>query len=61
MILGADSRGQFRDEDRLCAARIARTLVAAGFTPTDRLTNEVESIHPVPQLIDLSDGRNRSA
>ena len=41
VILGADSRGQFRDEDRLCAARIGRALVAAGYTPTDRLTNEV--------------------
>jgi 2-phosphosulfolactate phosphatase len=41
VILGADSRGQFRDEDRLCAARIARVLVEAGHTPADRLTNEV--------------------
>jgi 2-phosphosulfolactate phosphatase len=41
VILGADSRGQFRDEDRLCAARIARVLVQAGHTPTDRLTAEV--------------------
>jgi 2-phosphosulfolactate phosphatase len=41
VILGADSRGQFRDEDRLCAARIARVLVAAGYTAADRLTSEV--------------------
>jgi 2-phosphosulfolactate phosphatase len=41
VILGADSRGQFRDEDRLCAARIGRALVEAGYAPTDRLTNEV--------------------
>jgi 2-phosphosulfolactate phosphatase len=41
VILGADSRGQFRDEDRLCAARIARVLVEAGHAPTDRLTSEV--------------------
>ena len=27
MILGADSRGEFREEDQLCAARIARALV----------------------------------
>jgi 2-phosphosulfolactate phosphatase len=41
VILGADSRGQFRDEDRLCAARIARALVEAGYTASDRLTAEV--------------------
>jgi 2-phosphosulfolactate phosphatase len=41
VILGADSRGQFRDEDRLCAARIGRALVEAGYAPADRLTNEV--------------------
>lgn len=41
VILGADSRGQFRDEDRLCAARIGRALVTAGYAPTDRLTHEV--------------------
>jgi 2-phosphosulfolactate phosphatase len=41
VILGADSRGEFRDEDRLCAARIARDLVEDGYSPTDRLTAEV--------------------
>jgi 2-phosphosulfolactate phosphatase len=41
VILGADSRGQFRDEDRLCAARIARVLADAGHVVSDRLTAEV--------------------
>jgi 2-phosphosulfolactate phosphatase len=41
VILGADSRGQFRDEDRLCAARIGRLLVEAGYGVGDRLTAEV--------------------
>jgi 2-phosphosulfolactate phosphatase len=41
VILGADSRGEFRDEDRLCAARIARVLVDAGHSVGDRLTAEV--------------------
>jgi 2-phosphosulfolactate phosphatase len=41
VILGADSRGEFRDEDRLCAARIARVLVDAGYDAGDRLTSEV--------------------
>jgi 2-phosphosulfolactate phosphatase len=30
-ILGADSRGEFREEDQLCASRIARALTAAGY------------------------------
>ena len=41
VILGADSRGEFRDEDRLCAARIARVLVEAGHSAADRFTSEV--------------------
>jgi 2-phosphosulfolactate phosphatase len=41
VILGADSRGEFREEDRLCAARIARPLLEAGHEPADRLTAEI--------------------
>jgi 2-phosphosulfolactate phosphatase len=41
LILGADSRGEFREEDRLCAARIARALCEAGFTPADPATEEI--------------------
>jgi 2-phosphosulfolactate phosphatase len=40
-ILGADSRGEFREEDQLCAARIARMLTASGYLPADSLTEEV--------------------
>ena len=41
VILGADSRGEFREEDRLCAARIARPLLEAGHSAGDRLTAEI--------------------
>jgi len=41
LILGADSRGEFREEDQLCAARIARVLAAAGHSVADRRTEEV--------------------
>jgi 2-phosphosulfolactate phosphatase len=41
VLLAADSRGEFREEDRLCAARIARVLVEAGHSLSDRLTAEV--------------------
>lgn len=38
LILGADSRGEFRDEDQLCAARIARELLRNGFTTANGAT-----------------------
>jgi 2-phosphosulfolactate phosphatase len=41
LILGADSRGEFREEDQLCAARIARTLIASGANVADDPTDEV--------------------
>jgi 2-phosphosulfolactate phosphatase len=41
VVLGADSRGEFREEDRLCAARVGRALVSAGYRPGDRLTTQV--------------------
>jgi 2-phosphosulfolactate phosphatase len=41
VILGADSRGEFREEDQLCAARIARVLVEAGHEIADRATDDV--------------------
>jgi 2-phosphosulfolactate phosphatase len=41
LILGADSRGEFREEDQLCAARIARALTESGFSPADSPTAEV--------------------
>ena len=40
-ILGADSRGEFREEDQLCAARIARALTAAGYATAGAATDDV--------------------
>jgi 2-phosphosulfolactate phosphatase len=40
-ILGADSRGEFREEDQLCAARIARLLKQSGYRAADPATEEV--------------------
>jgi 2-phosphosulfolactate phosphatase len=40
-VLGADSRGEFREEDQLCAARVGRALAQAGYTVADALTDEV--------------------
>ena len=41
MILGADSRGEFREEDQLCAARVARVLIESGREVADGPTEEV--------------------
>lgn len=41
LILGADSRGEFREEDQLCAARIARELVSDGYRVADEATTAV--------------------
>ncbi len=40
-LVGADSRGEFREEDQLCCARIGGALVKRGFEPVDDLTADV--------------------
>jgi len=40
-IVGAGSRGEFREEDQLCCAWIAGLLLNAGFLPADRRTVEI--------------------
>lgn len=40
-IFGADSRGEFREEDQLCAARIAAPLLADGYRPADDFTERL--------------------
>ncbi|HEX6553390.1 MAG TPA: 2-phosphosulfolactate phosphatase [Ktedonobacteraceae bacterium] len=37
-LIGAGSRGQFREEDQLCCAWIAEGLLAAGYEPQDART-----------------------
>ena len=41
MLLAAASRGEFREEDQLCCARIARILLECGFEARDRETEEI--------------------
>jgi 2-phosphosulfolactate phosphatase len=58
LILGADSRGEFREEDQLCAARVARDLAAAGYSVANRLTGHViELFGDAPDDVFL-DGRS---
>jgi 2-phosphosulfolactate phosphatase len=41
MVLGAGSRGEFRGEDKLCCARIARDLLERGFEAKDEPTKRI--------------------
>lgn len=41
LLLAGESRGEFREEDRLCCGRIAGALLAAGYEPRNVLVEEV--------------------
>lgn len=41
LILAGESRGEFREEDRLCCARIAGGLIKAGYEPRSVLVEEL--------------------
>jgi 2-phosphosulfolactate phosphatase len=41
VIIGAGSRGEFREEDQLCCAWIGRGLLRHGFLPEDKMTLDV--------------------
>ena len=40
-VIGAGTRGEFREEDQMCCAWIAEGLVRAGYTAEDDKTHEV--------------------
>jgi 2-phosphosulfolactate phosphatase len=40
-IIGAGSRNQFRREDKLCCAYLAKALIKRGFSPANGLTEEL--------------------
>ncbi|MBZ5700333.1 MAG: 2-phosphosulfolactate phosphatase [Acidobacteriia bacterium] len=40
-LIGAGTRGEFREEDQLCCAWIARGLLQAGYTPANEQTAEI--------------------
>ncbi len=41
LLLAGESRGEFREEDRLCCGRLARGLLDAGYEPRDVLVEEI--------------------
>ncbi len=54
VVLGAGTRGEFREEDQLCCAWIARELVAAGYAAHDERTRKLIerwSAEPVEGLL----------
>src|SRR5262249_16197704 len=40
-VIGAGSRGEFREEDQLCCAWVAEDLIERGYRPVDRKTVEL--------------------
>jgi 2-phosphosulfolactate phosphatase len=44
VVLGAPTRGEFREEDQLCCAWIAYGLMKAGFVPEDNKTAEIVNL-----------------
>src|SRR5215469_15362036 len=40
-VIGAGSRGEFREEDQMCCAWIAESLIERGYLPEDRRTIEI--------------------
>jgi 2-phosphosulfolactate phosphatase len=41
LLLAGESRGEFREEDRLCCGRLARQLIEAGFEPRRALVEQI--------------------
>jgi 2-phosphosulfolactate phosphatase len=41
LLLAGESRGEFREEDRLCCARLAKLLIDAGYAPHDVFVEEL--------------------
>lgn len=41
LLLAGESRGEFREEDRLCCGRLARQLIEAGFEPRHALVERI--------------------
>jgi len=43
-LIGAGTRGEFREEDQICCAWIARLLIAAGYEPENSRTTQIVDI-----------------
>lgn len=41
VLLAGESRGEFREEDRLCCGRIAKALIEAGYRPASAFVEEL--------------------
>jgi 2-phosphosulfolactate phosphatase len=41
VLIGAGTRGEFREEDQMCCARIAEGLIESGFVPENEMTQQL--------------------
>ncbi len=57
-LLGATTRGEFREEDQMCCAWIAEMLVAAGFRPYDPRTEHTIDRWYSARLNDCREGKS---
>ena len=58
VILGAPTRGEFREEDQLCCAWIADGLMKAGFVPEDKKTAEIVNLWKEKPVTVCSEGKS---
>jgi 2-phosphosulfolactate phosphatase len=57
-LLGAATRGEFREEDQLCCAWIAAELFKAGYKPEDRRTEETVDRWSCAPLTACAEGKS---
>src|SRR6266568_3226160 len=57
-VIGAGSRGEFREEDQLCCAWIAEGLVRAGYQPQDERTASIVERWSGAPVDDIVDGKS---
>ena len=59
-VLGAGTRGEFREEDQLCCAWIARELIALGYAAEDENTREIVERWGDSSVEDCTEGNSAS-
>jgi 2-phosphosulfolactate phosphatase len=58
VVLGAPTRGEFREEDQLCCAWIAEGLIKAGFVPEDNKTAVIVNLWKDKPVIACGEGKS---
>ncbi len=58
VVLGAPTRGEFREEDQLCCAWIAEGLMKTGFVPEDNKTATIVNLWKDKPVTVCGDGKS---